>query len=353
MTPTHIRLAAKFKKDCSRSIGHIKSHKLWLVIRKLEVYHANTGNDAVRDHLLMELRDAVTGWAADDAKDFAARRGPELAHEVMVELASRRLENLKLVDGDILFRWIPRGISQRGLLQAVISAFQGAQDDRQHMAYGEGTNLQDSAFLVEHVGIYAGGNAIEIGFWGLERKPVAGRDNYDLVVRSRSHGVRIADVAKSARHGSAYSEPLQELANYPVWDLPVVGLLPLPGARGLAQNRRFLEARDHENQQRGLSSVLQQRVICSHFVNAVLYAAIMPGGTLATATDHHFDHVFKVSPAQMWQEFMSKRGIWALTHAVFIGVQHKGNLHRNMDPRKLGVGLTAKPVPKKADRATA
>ena len=62
------------------------------------------------------------------------------------------------------------------------------------------------------------------------------------------------------------------------------------------------------------------------------------------------DEIFRVSPAQMWREFMHKQGISAETHAVFVGIQHKGKVDRNMDSRTLGVGLNKPPVPKRAGR---
>lgn len=234
---------------------------------------------------------------------------------------------------------MPKNIDQRNILQSVISQAQRGQDDRHGFFLNAHFNLQDSAFLVQHVGIYAGNTVIEIGAWGLERKPVTGREHYDLVVRSKDHAPAIAYVARSALRGSAYFMPLQDLLSYPLWDLRTVALFPHPGARNLSGIEPFLSAKNSQYQREGKKFVLQQRVICSHFVNAVLYAALTPGGTIAAATDHMFDSTFKVSPAQMWKEFVSKQGIWARAGAGFAGVQHKGHLDQNLDPSLLAVGL--------------
>ncbi len=351
--PTHIRSSEQFELDSHRGFGHTKSPELRDVIRKLSLYHANTYlSITLREHLLIDLRDSLIRWSTKDPREFAARHGPELAHEVMVELASSHAEHLKLVDGDILFRWVPKGFGQVKIQdkveQNVITMGQAVQETVHGRFLGQGFNLQVSALVVKHVGIYVGGVVVEIGGGGLDRKPVAQREHYDLVVRSRAYGPRIAMVARSALCGPKYYQRL-DIMKYPVWDLLTVAALPYGGTRLLARDRLLLDVHDRENREAGRSNVLQQRVICSHFVNAVLYAAV-GNGTLATATDHAFDDVFKVSPAQMWCEFMSRQGIWAGANAVFVGLQHKGNLDRNIDPSVLGVGLTQPPVPSKAGR---
>lgn len=346
-----IRSAEQFEREASRGIMHVKSSYLKDVIKKLRLYHAvGAVSHTLRAHPLIELRDSVTAWGKNRHSEFAARHGPELAHEVMVALASSDQEHLKLVNGDILFRWVPRGIDQQGKLQAVIATAQGIQDDKHRGVGLEGTNVQVSAMVVQHVGIYADGKVIEIGKSGLLRNPVINRTNYDLVVRSRVHGTRIADAARSALCGRAYYRHLINVA-YPAWDLWTGAVqCTLPGAPFLARDRILLQQDDAQYRKERQSNILQQRVICSHFVNAVLYAAVRPGGTLATATNHAYDEIFKVSPAQMWREFLHRRGLWAETRAVFVGLQHKGSLYRNIDPRTLGVGLRQPPVPSRAGR---
>lgn len=345
---TLIRRAEEFKRDSRKGFGHYSSGALDTVIDILRLYHNNTGNHAVRDHILMELRDAVNGWAKKHPKEFAARHGPDLQREVAAELEQRCPELLKLEDGDILFRWVPRGIGQRGPGQGIISGAQLTQDATYRSVFAEGLNLDDSAFLVQHVGIHVRGEVIEIGRWGLERNPVSGREHYDLVVRSRQYGMRIAEKARTSTTGPSYHTRLGMLMMYPVWDLPIVALLPRTGGRW--PDEAGLHGKDQEYQRNRCGNVLQQRVICSHFVNAVLYAAVRPQGTVAAATDHDFDRIFKISPAQMWNEFMNKQGIWAQLGAVFAGVQHKGKLDRNITPSSLNVGLTRPPIPKKAGR---
>ncbi|MES9833646.1 MAG: hypothetical protein ABW139_15525 [Candidatus Thiodiazotropha sp. DIVDIV] len=345
--PSHIRRAEQFEREAQRGIGHVKSSELKDVIKKLRLYHNNAAvSGYLHSHILTDLKDAITKWSQKQPKEFAARQGPNLAHEVMVELTSSSAEHLDLVNGDILFRWVPRGIGQRNSLQSVIAAGQDRQDQTQYKAYGDSINLGVSVLVIQHVGIYSDGEVIEIGGTGLEKNPVSERPHFDLVVRSRLYGQMIDSVAKSARCGLAYFNTVK----YPVWDLATLSFKPHPGARLLVANQFPLTRLDDSYRGGGMSNFLQQRVICSHFVNAVLYAAIWPNGTVATATDHTYDDIFKISPAEMWKDFKFKLGIWSRAQAVFIGLQHKGKVDRNMDPRQLGVGLSQPPVPTKAGR---
>jgi hypothetical protein len=213
----------------------------------------------------------------------------------------------------------------------VIYWAQAVQDSRHKQKGLQGTTLGRSAFSVEHVGIYIGlGEVREIGPTGLERKRVAEREHYDLVVRSEVHGQDIANQAKSARCGQSLY--------YPLWDILTVSSTPHPGARLLDRERILLQMRDRE-WKLPERNVLQQAVICSHFVNAVLYAAVRPDGTLATASDHCFDDLFRVSPSQMWREFIERQGIWREVNAIFVGIQHKGKLRPDIeDLQALDVG---------------
>lgn len=369
--PTHIRSAERFEREGRRGIRHKQSSEYKDVVRKLRLYHRDTAvTSALQNHLLVDLRDALTKWSAKNMEDFTARHGAELANEIMVELSTGTAEHLEMVPGDILFRWVPRGIEQRKILQAIIGGGQAVQDASHRSASGDGFNLEVSSLVVQHVGIYAGGVVVEIGGSGLGRNPVGEREHFDLVVRSRVHGRRIARVARSALSGPKYynqskggrlvskvlnarrkpEDHINPRVRYPIWDFLPIAATPHPGARLLARDRILLRGDDEANRRERRSNILQQRVICSHFANAVLYAGVRAGGTLATATDHAYDEIFRVSPAQMWREFMHKQGIWAETQAVFVGIQHKGNLDRNMDSRTLGVGLNKPPVPKRAGR---
>ena len=344
-----IRSAEQFEEEATRNALHHKSVELKDVIKRLRLYHGDRAVKAtLREHLLMDLRHSVLTWQKKHPKEFAARHGHGLLDDILEEVTSSGPEHLPLVNGDVLFRWVPRGVDQRGGLQAVISGAQAVQEDTHRKRLGEGVNLDVSSAVVQHVGVYSDHGVIEIGGGGLGRNPVTTRTHYDLVVRSQTHGERIAQAARSATAtGPAY---LWALLKYPAWELASVMAVSFPGARLLARDRILLQLDDTQYRQKGQRNVLQQLVICSHFVNAVLYAAIRPGGTLATATDRAYDEIFKVSPAQMWREFMGKQGLWAQTHAVFVGVQHKGRLDRNVDPRLLGVGLRTPPIPKKAGR---
>ncbi|WP_028866024.1 hypothetical protein [Psychromonas aquimarina] len=345
-----IRSTKQFEKDAYRGIGHVKSKELKDVIKKLGLHHSRSAVcSALSNHLLIDLRDSVINWSIKHPKEFASRHGAELAHEVMAELASSSAEHLKLLDGDILFRWVPRGIEQRGALQSTISGAQAVQDFRHRQLLNKKVNIQVSAMVLQHVGIYSSGLVIEIGAMGLMRNPVHEREHYDLVLRSREYGRHIALTAKSALCGPRYYK-VDHRCKYPVWDLASVAVIAHAGAPLLVREQINLQLDDRRHRQERQSYVLQQRVVCSHFVNAVLYASVRPQGTLAAATEHAYDEIFKIGPAQMWREFMLKQGLWAQLGAAFVGLQHKGSLDRNIDPRTLGVGLKMPAVPKKGDR---
>lgn len=362
-----IRTAEAFEAQATRGLLHHKSAELKDVIKKLRVYHGDKKVDAtLRGHRLLELRDSVDAWKKTNPIEFSKRHGPELQKEVDEEVRSstqtKAAEFEPLVDGDILFRWVPRNIGQRDFLQRLIGVAQYLQDERHRHANLDEINIGHSAsvLLIEHVGIFAYGSVFEIGKGGLTVERVASRKHYDLVVRSRTHGGSIARVASSARHGkmrwalatSAVSYALgQGRFRYPLLDLATVSLLPHAGARLLQGrgNSMLLKLDDLEHRKKGDANQMGQEPICSHFVNAVLYAAIRPAGTIATATDHSFDDIFKVGPAQMWREFMHRQGLWGETDAKYIGLQHKGNVDRTIEPQKLGVGLPPL-IPSKVNR---
>jgi hypothetical protein len=264
----------------------------------------------------------------------------------------------ELIDGDILFRWVPKGIDQRKPLQGLITGAQVQQmatqyqKSRQMTAQGkdglDDTAVKLSALVIQHVGIYVGGSVREIGAgWfgkgGLKTVPIEGRSNIDLVVRSRTYGKRIAHFARIAQ------ADLRQSWIYPMWDLGNIGYRP---TRGFARRNTSALNKAELAVHRGRSSPakMKQAVVCSHFVHAVLYAAVVPGGTLRTATDHRWDDVFKISPSHMWTEFLHGRGLWATLNAYFVGVQRRGILSRNVDPRILGVGLRMPPIPSRAGR---
>jgi len=360
-----IRSVARFRVDADKDILHHKSEELKDVIEKLGQYHENSTRDR-----LIHLRDSMVRWQEKNPWEFASRGGNALMTEVLhavrglIGPAKPSVRNsLPLIDGDILFRWFPRGLkekfkdapAERGILQGIISEGQMIQDSvhqytpleidveglsvylhRQDPL--EGINVEHSVINLQHVGIYVNETVIEIGPTGLERHTVAGREHYDLVVRTRSHGGEIAKTVLLARTGNDYwSASLLNRANYPVWDLLNV---MIRRHRGALARKGITEDHDFEKYSNN-RYVIQQRVICSHFVNAVLYMAFRRKGTIAAATSHEYDDIFKVSPAQMWKEFLYKQGVWAEpgVEAFFAGLQHKGEILPDIDPRSLGVGL--------------
>ncbi len=248
----------------------------------------------------------------------------------------------KLVNGDVLFRWVPKGINQRGLIQGLITGAQTKQMTTQYLNRRDDSAVAASAMVVQHVGIYHDGYVREIGSKGLESNEIKKRNNYDLVVRSKNYGQRITKATKMA-----IADRRQFL--YPIWDLFNISHKPTYGYD--ARNSTTLNQEELAVHRGNSSPVrMKQAVVCSHFVHAVLYTAIVPGGTLRTATNHKFDQIFKISPSHMWTEFLHGKGVWGTLNAFYVGMQHKGILNRNVDPRILGVGLKMPPVPSKDGR---
>ena len=195
-----IRSAERFEQQATRNILHHKSPELKDVIKKLRLYHGiKPVQTLLREQLLIDLHDSVRDWQRKHPKEFAARHGQELLNETEQEVASNAPEDIALHDGDVLFRWVPKGIDQRGPLQAVISGGQGLQDDAHRGKGLPGFSTEVSALVVQHVGVFWENNVIEIGGGGLEHNSVRTREHYDLVVRSRSHGHSIGLAAAMAR----------------------------------------------------------------------------------------------------------------------------------------------------------
>jgi hypothetical protein len=82
--------------------------------------------------------------------------------------------------------------------------------------------------------------------------------------------------------------------------------------------------------------LMRHPVVCSHFVHAVMYAAI-EHGTLRTATDNTMDDIFKISPSHLWGQFRRGEGIWAKAGAKCAGLQQKGKLFPLSDPDRIYV----------------
>ncbi len=248
-------------------------------------------------------------------------------NNVLSQMSKQAEASLKR--GDILFRWVPPGINQRHLTQVLITVAQWDQAETQHVTQQGESSIEFSAALVQHVGIYTDNKVIEIGKKGLERNPVEARDNYDLVVRSRLYGDRIAALATIA-------VPDKRQVLYPIWDLLNLSQKPTKSYGAAQAVMNELINSDRVNRNAGKANVLKQAVVCSHFVHAVLYAAAT-SGTLRTATDHRWDAIFKISPSHMWTEFVTKRGLWSQLEAGYMGLQHKGKLYSTTGT--LGVGL--------------
>ena len=307
-----IRTAEQFEKDSQRGPLHHKSNNLKEVLKALAAYHQPGGNKEAK---LWKLQNAIINWLNFDQHEFGDRHGEDLLQEVWQELQTKAPKD-RLKDGDILFRYVSRGIGERGIVQGLITIGQLLQK-MQNL----GGALKGGAFdTIQHVGIYADGKVIEIGPHGLEHNAVERRVQTDLVVRTE-HGDLIANTASQAvaQFMQKYWYPLQDLAN--------LALRPRTGYPTKIDDYMKLYKLNSKQKQ---PCRLSQLVVCSHFVNAVMYAAVR-GGTLAAATHPDMDHVFKVSPAHLWGQFKQRSGIWQWTKSEFAGVQKDGILFKASD----------------------
>jgi hypothetical protein len=323
-----IRSAEQFERDSHRGVLHHKSQSLKKVIAALAEYH----RAPVGQGKLSPLHRAITEWRSWNPHEFRDRHGNDLQLEVEREMSGAIAEKAaervkaehmvkgKLEDGDILFRFVSS--KEVKFLQWLISEKQGKQ---------KSLGYEMSSDKIQHVGIYANGFVIEIGAGGLEHNVVVGRGKNDLVVRT-AYGEQIAAKAQSAQEDLG-----QRL--YPINDL--WKLAKRPGSGGVFSARdRELAWKLNDEEDWAKRNRMKQRVVCSHFVHAVLYAAI-ENVTLRTATDHKMDHVFKISPSHLWGQFRRKQGIWATARAEWVGVQKNGNLYwaDEVDPESFFKGL--------------
>jgi len=318
-----IRSAEQFKKDAHRGVLHHKSESLKTVTDGLEAYHQPTGDKQLK---LIALHNAITDWRWWDPHEFRDRHGNDLQKEVERELGSK-IPTKGLEDGDILFRYVTRAgganilnplVGERGPIQGLITMGQGLQELQ--AGVGKGASFD----LIQHVGIYENGFVIEIGGTGLEHNIVKLRGCTDVVVRTQ-FGKQIASKARNAQESL-----LQKF--YPIHDLGTLAFRPGSGGvcEGKAQNQLTKLNRTH----REMGNRMQQRVVCSHFVHAVLYAAIQ-GGTLRTATDHSVDEIFMIGPSHLWGQFRRGQGVWATAGAKCVGVQKDGVLYPLSDPDRI------------------
>lgn len=71
--------------------------------------------------------------------------------------------------------------------------------------------------------------------------------------------------------------------------------------------------------------MLQEAVVCSHFVNAILYHCLW-NGTVSVATSSEWNKYFKVTPSDLFREFCINEGLFFNRNAKLVGLQHKGEL---------------------------
>jgi len=349
-------VAQKFKDQCKR-LGHLQSIRLKNAMKALDdflVWYAKKDTSQAPDtkahNSLYYLRASVVDWKSKDPKEFEHCGGPGLsaAIDALVrdaETAKSQAQEELLQDGDILFRYVPRGMNQRGPIQGLITAGQGLQQLTQALWREPGASVGTSWHLVQHVGIYLKGEnafngVIEIDGNGLSRNNVANRvHEYDLVVRCKDKGM-----AKKITQAAVKVKPMlsggQNSKTKTIWRYPLIDLFNLAthphtgGALdgGQFDNRTyetlvklsreyFVKNQDYDE--------MAQMVVCSHFVHAVLWNALWPYlVSIRAATDKRLDKVFKISPSHLWRQVRqdTKQGVWAKIDAEFVGLQQDGHL---------------------------
>jgi len=316
--------------------------------------------------ILEVLIDRVGVWENKNPKEFKNNGGPALRDAIEDEdFETENAEHEPLKDGDILFRYVPHGVAQRDYsplddsrnkilpLQQMISVGQGLQKATQFLRSGIGVreektldgllrfvfskhgvnvkkpNMGGAWDRVQHVGIYTEDEGvIEIDGSGLsrnqvdKRNDVLGHPEIDLVVRcdQDSMAKRVSEIAR-------LTKPAKGQEHYPLQDLANLALKPHTGGEMTPTTFVHVGKQGLKFVGDGTQYKMDQTVVCSHFVHAVLWAAVDPAMTVRGTTMHAFENVFKISPAHLWTQFLSKGGVWKKLHASFKGVQQDGLIY--------------------------
>lgn len=329
---------------------------------------------------LDSLNARVVNWGKTNPKEFKNNAGGELWMAVdgmRLDYSDVKKEPEPLKDGDILFRYLPHQIGQRNTMHGLISVGQGVQPATQNLGQlfggvrevkphlssgpmqflddyiedqfgndpkGEATpsSIGSSWDTIQHVGIYVKRNetdaVIEIG-WGLEKNQANKRAHeYDLVVRcdDPANAARVSKIALRAR-----ADWKQTCLIYPFLDLLFLATSARTGGSFDGHTHTKMSKMRREYVGNGTSDQLDQMVVCSHFVHAVLWAAADPVVTLKAATTHRLENVFKISPSHLWAQFCTGQGVWAKLPASFKGIQQHGQLVQMARKDLKGLALAA------------
>jgi hypothetical protein len=374
------RVADQFIKSCDRYRKSPNASRT-AVIDALNVFRERTtpGNLKLLIIRIDAWRKIAEGKDFSDCGGEALRKAiQEITKEVMTDPDPKGKPE-PLEDGDILFRYIPHGIGQRGPMQRWIASSQNDQRVLQAQYRGSGirevtqspdhpdlleyifakrepgnvspSSIGQSWDLIQHVGIYTKARGVrEIDIHGLSYNEVDKRkagedssDEIDLVVR--------CDLAEKATKVSiiTHSVNAKELGFgsfgqkfYPVGDLIKLALFDATTGGVFSETTRqklhdlfFVHLKNKTMNQ------MAQAVVCSHFVHAVLWNAAEAMVTVRAATMHEFDNVFKISPSHLWRQFRKKQGVFDEPYllASFKGIQTKGRLYKmeREDLKALGV----------------
>ncbi len=227
-------------------------------------------------------------------------------------------------DGDLLFRWLPKGLPRDTKKHTALTWLDRGQrspihktiEKKQHIIFAEATDYFSN---LQHVGIWCTGAVVEVGGKGISRNAVSERSNYDVVLRSPLFADRIAKKCTELHLPIAQTYPINDLNKLSKHPLETRGKIDDIWGQLLIQ-----EGDVHEEDRNSP----QQRVVCSHFVHAVLYAAAYPGGSIAVATMHEYDDRFKISPEELYRQYRTDKGGTVISKFRFVmaGMQHRGRL---------------------------
>jgi hypothetical protein len=238
-------------------------------------------------------------------------------------------------NGDLLFRWLPKGLpkdTQKDIAVPTPTARHPnpgqREPEHQLIELKQRKSFQDEEDYLsnlQHVGIWHEDKVIEVGGMKICRNDPSTRSHYDVVLRS-PFADRISHTCSQLR--------LPVKQTYPVNDLWKISNNPKPTTRGKIDQiwaKLSVEKEVPKLLARGEISYKhqpRQKVVCSHFVHAVLYAAAYPGGTIAVATSHEYNDYFKICPEHLYRQYLKNEGGTVISkfRFIFVGMQHKGIL---------------------------
>jgi hypothetical protein len=233
-------------------------------------------------------------------------------------------------NGDLLFRWLPKGLpkdTQKRVAPSPKRISDGGQrsgihsliEKRQQKIFKEEQHYFSN---LQHVGIWYNDNVIEVDEKGIRSNNPLERSHYDIVLRSPRYAGGISNVCGQLKLPIKQQYPINDLFGLSNNPLETRGKVDQIWASLYVEEGEVAESKIQDKHRP------QQKVICSHFVHAVLYAATYPQGTVGVATMHEYDDYFKISPERLYRQYRNGEEGTVMNKFGFIyaGLQHKGKL---------------------------